>query len=70
MRLLSPKNLSAAMRGLLAGGHKMPDVASRSRAKSNTDLRAGPSAIAMGRELESFRRAQGTPYWHHDRRAG
>jgi hypothetical protein len=30
----------------------------------------GPSTITMRSELESFRRAQGAAYWHHDRRAG
>jgi hypothetical protein len=40
-----------------------------SRPPAAAARRIDPSSIAKRRDLDSFRRAQGTPYWHHDHRA-
>jgi hypothetical protein len=70
MGSLSQKTVSTAVRRLLADLHKLPSVASRARPETAAGRQQGPSAVTMRRDLESFRRAQGAAYWHHDRRAG
>jgi hypothetical protein len=70
MRSFSQKTFSAAVRRLLADRRTAPAAAARARPETNAGRRPGPSTMAMRRELESFRRAQGAAYWHHDGRAG
>jgi hypothetical protein len=70
MRSLGQKRFSAAVRRLLADGQDVPAAAARVRPESKDGRRRTPSATAMRHDLESFRRAQGAAYWHHDRRAG
>ena len=60
--LRNQDGLSIAVRRLVA------QRITRAKATSTSDRR-GPSSVAMRRELEAFRRAQGAAYWHHDRRA-
>jgi hypothetical protein len=70
MRSLIQKTLSTAGRRLRVDRDNVPSAARRPRPETNADGRQGPSAMVMRHELESFRRAQGAAYWHHDRRAG
>jgi hypothetical protein len=68
MRSLTQKTFSAAVRRLLAGRRNAPSAAPRARPEADSGSRRDPSAMLMRSELESFRRAQGAAYWHHDRR--
>jgi hypothetical protein len=62
MRSLTEKSFSTAVRRLLADRRN----ATRGARLGTNAGRRRPSAKAMRRELESFRRAQGAAYWHHD----
>jgi hypothetical protein len=70
MRSLGQKTFSAAVRRLLPDRHEVPAAGPRARPESEDGRRRTPSAMAMRHDMESFRRAQGAAYWHHDRRAG
>jgi hypothetical protein len=69
MRSLSQQAFFVAVRRLLANRNRGPSAASLARPETKLGRWRGPSTIVMRRELESFRRAQGAAYWHHDRRA-
>jgi Arc/MetJ-type ribon-helix-helix transcriptional regulator len=70
MRSLGQKTFSAAMRRLLADRDAVSAAGPRARVETNAGRRRTPSSMAMRDDLESFRRAQGAAYWHHDRRPG
>ena len=70
MRSLGQKSFSAAVRRLVADRRDVPAAAPRARPESKDGRRRTPSATTMRHDLESFRRAQGAAYWHHDRRPG
>lgn len=66
----SQQTFASAVRRLLADRKGERATGARFRRRSNrASGRLGPSSAAMRRELESFRRSQAFPYWHHDHRA-
>jgi hypothetical protein len=72
MRRSVQNKFSVAVRRMFA--HRYSRRGGNTRAHANprgtdADRQRGPSTMAMRRELESFRLAQGAPYWHHDPRA-
>jgi hypothetical protein len=65
----SQETFASAVRRLLADRRSERATGTRSSRRFNrTSGRLRPSAAAMRRELESFRRSQAFPYWHHDHR--
>ena len=70
MGSIGQKTFSDALRRLLADRHDVPAAGPQVRAGTKAGRPRTPSSPAMRHDLESFRRAQGAAYWHHDRRAG
>jgi hypothetical protein len=70
MSSLSHTTLSATVRRLLADRRTRSAASARRRKRTGADRRRTPSTTTLRHELDSFRKAQGAPYWHHDQRGG
>jgi hypothetical protein len=70
MGSLDQKTFSAALRRLLSDRHDVTAAGPPARPETKAGRSRTPSSMARRHDLESFRRAQGAAYWHHDRRAG